>query len=63
MSCCSCGGEYCDGEKCEENGGQDPFPDPVENDEDWGDDEEDDENLDDDDSDFDDDDDFDDDED
>jgi len=37
MSCSSCGSEYCDGEKCDENGGQDPFPDPVEDDS-WGDD-------------------------
>lgn len=56
MSCSNCGSEYCDGEKCDENGGQDPFPDPVssEGDDDWGDedddglDEEDDEDLDDD---------------
>ena len=29
MSCSNCGSEYCDGEKCDENGGQDPFPDPT----------------------------------
>ncbi len=29
MSCSNCGSEYCDGEKCSENGGIDPYgPDP-----------------------------------
>lgn len=41
MSCSNCGSEYCDGEKCDENGGQDPFPDPVNDEDTFGDDTED----------------------
>jgi hypothetical protein len=34
VSCPICGSEYCDGEKCSENGGRDPYGPDFDNEDD-----------------------------